>query len=123
VRRNALEWLILGASVVTIVLLAGYLAVRALGADDPPDIRVEARPSEARTTEIGWELPVAVRNEGELPAAAVLIEATATIGGATETSEIALELAAPGTETDLVVGFTAAPEGEVTFRLVGYEAP
>jgi uncharacterized protein (TIGR02588 family) len=123
VRRNWLEWLILAASVAAIVLLVGYLGAQAIGGDEPPDIRVEAHADQARATATGWELPVTVRNDGGLPAAAVAIEATATVDGADETSEITLELAAPGTETDLVIGFSAPPEGEVTFRLVGYEAP
>ena len=48
---------------------------------------------------------------------------SSAVGGEAETSELVIDLVAPGTETDLVVGFSAPPEGGVTFRLVGYEAP
>jgi uncharacterized protein (TIGR02588 family) len=123
VRRNWLEWAILAASVGAIVLLVGYLGVQAIAGDEPPDVRIEAHLDGARETASGWELPVTVRNDGGLPAAAVTFEATATVAGNEETSELMLDLAAPGTSTDLVVGFSGPPDGEVTFRLIGYEAP
>ena len=122
-RRNWLEWVFLISSIAAIVLLVGYLAAETIAGDEPPDIRVEAQADQARDTAIGWVLPIIVRNEGGMPAALVTIEASATVGGEEETSEVVLDLAAPGTETDLVVGFSDPPEGEVTFRLVGYEAP
>ena len=122
-RRNWLEWAILAGSVAAIGLLVGYLGVQTIAGDEPADVRIEARLDEARSTATGWELPVTVRNDGGLPAAAVTFEATAVVGGTEETSELMLDLAAPGTATDLVVGFSGPPDGEVTFRLIGYEAP
>jgi uncharacterized protein (TIGR02588 family) len=123
VRRNWLEWAILVASVAAIAILVGYLGSQAIAGDKPPDVRVEAHLDQARATSSGWELPITVRNDGGLPAAAVAIEATATVNGQEETSELMLELAAPGTETSLVVGFSGSPDGEVAFRVTGYEAP
>ena len=122
-RRNWLEWAILAGSVAAIVLLVGYLGVQTIAGDEPPDIRIEAHANEARTTAAGWEVPVTVRNDGGLPAAAVVIEASATVGGSEEVSETVVDLAAPGTQAELVVGFSGPPDGEVTFRLVGYESP
>lgn len=122
-RRNPLEWAILAVSVAAIVVLVGYLASQALTGDRPAEIRVEPHRDQARATAAGWELPVTVRNDGGLPAAAVTIEASATVGGQEEASELVLDLAAPGTATDLVVGFSGPPEGDVAFRIVGYEAP
>jgi uncharacterized protein (TIGR02588 family) len=122
-RRNWLEWLILVVSVVAIVGLVGYLAIQSVSGDAPADISVAARPAEARTTGVGWELPVTVRNAGASPASTIAIEASATVEGEEETSDIMLDLLAPGSEVELVVGFSAAPEGEVMFRLIGYESP
>lgn len=122
-RRNWLEWAILIASVVSIVALVGFLAVEALRGPGAPDISIVGRPTEARQTIVGWEMPVGVSNAGREAAAAVTIEATASVGGQPETAEIVLDLLAPGTTADLVVGFSAPPDGAVTFRLVGYQAP
>jgi uncharacterized protein (TIGR02588 family) len=123
VRRNWLEWAILVASVVSIVVLAGYLGLRSLSGDGPAEVAIEARYAEARVTLVGWEVPVTIRNDGGSPATTVTLEATAMVAGKEQTSEIVLDLLAPGVETEVVVGFSAKPAGEVTFRLVGYEAP
>ncbi len=122
-RRNWLEWVILALSVLAIAALVLYLGYETVAGDEPPDIRIEADAGAGRATTAGWELPFVVRNDGGLPATSVAIEATATVGGEPETSELVIDLVAPGTETNLVVGFSAPPEGDVTFRLVGYEAP
>lgn len=122
-RRNWLERVVLGASVLTIVGLVGYLGFETFQGDPPPVISVEPHPDEARTTPTGWELPFTVHNTGGEPAESVTIEATASVAGTEETSELVLELAAPGTAADLVAGFSGPPDGEVSFRVVGYEAP
>lgn len=122
-RRNWLEWLILGVSVAAIVALVGYLGFEALQGERPAQITIEAHPDEARDSAAGWELPLTVRNDGRESALAVVIEARASIGGAEETSELVLELLAPGTEASLVAAFSGPPDGQVSLRLVGYEAP
>jgi len=122
-RRNWLEWLILVVSVAAIAALVGYLTIQAVSGNAPVDIAIEPRRAEARTTSAGWELPVTVRNAGGAPAVSVAIEATASVAGQAETSEVVLDLLAPGSDADLVMGFSAEPEGEVTLRLIGYESP
>lgn len=122
-RRNWLEWAILVASVTSIVVLAGYLGLRTLSGAGPAQIAIEARYAEARLTAVGWEVPVTIRNDGGSPATTVALEATAMVAGKEETSEIVIDLLAPGVETEVVIGFAARPDGEVGFRLVGYEAP
>ena len=122
-RRNWLEWAILVASVVAIVVLAGYLGIEAVAPDGPPEISVVPQRASGRETTLGWEMPVVVRNGGGSPAVAVTIEATASVAGKPETSELVVDLVAPGSEVELVAGFSAAPDGDVAFRLVGYEAP
>jgi len=122
-RRNWLEWAILVVSVASILALVGYLGFKTFAGGGPAAITITASPDRARATPAGWELPVTVRNGGGAPAASVTIEATATVAGSEETAELAVDLLAPGSEADLVVAFSAAPDGEVTFRLIGYESP
>ena len=122
-RRNWLEWAILVVSLASIIALVGYLAVEALRSDGPAEISIVGRPAEARQTAAGWEIPVTVRNDGGQVAAGLTIEASASVAGETETAGLVLALVAPGTEVDLVFAFSGEPDGEVTYRLIGYESP
>lgn len=121
--RNWLEWLILGVSVAAIAVLVGFLGWEATRGERPAAITIEARMAEARTSPAGWEVPVTVRNDGRESALGIVVAAEATVGGEAQTSELTLELLAPGTEAEVVAAFTGPPDGEVTVRLVGYEAP
>jgi uncharacterized protein (TIGR02588 family) len=123
VRQNWLEWAVLGLSVVVIVALVGYLAVTAVSTATPPAISVVAHAEEARSIDAGWEVPVIVRNDGGEAAAAIAIDATATVAGVTETAQLEVDLLGPGTEEELVLRFSAAPDGELELRVVGYSRP
>lgn len=122
-RQNWLEWVVLVCSVVVIVALVAYLAVTAVSTATPPAISVVAHADEARSTDAGWEVPVTVRNGGGEVAATIVVEATATVAGETETAELDVDLLGPGTEEELVFRFSAAPEGEVELRVLGYSLP
>lgn len=122
-RQNWLEWAVLGVSALAIVALVGYLAVAAVSTATPPAISVVGLPDEARSTDAGWELPVNVRNDGGEAAAAVAIEATAIVAGETETAQLEIDLLGPGTQEELVAVFSAAPDGEVDLRLIGFHLP
>jgi uncharacterized protein (TIGR02588 family) len=123
VRQNWLEWAVLACSTVAIVVLVGYLAVTAVSTATPPAISVVAHADEARSIDAGWELPITVRNDGGEAAATIAIEATATVAGETETAQLEVDLLGPGTEEELVLRFSAAPEGEPEVRVVGYSRP
>jgi len=122
-RQNWLEWVVLGASVVLLVALIGYLAVTAVSTTTPPAISFVGHPDEARSTDAGWELPVTVRNDGGEAASMIAIEATASVAGETETAQLEVDLLGPGTEDQLVLVFSDAPDGEVEIRLVGFHLP
>jgi uncharacterized protein (TIGR02588 family) len=122
-RRNWLERAILVVSVVTIALLVGYLAIDAATGGEQADIAVTAHREEAQTTTVGWEVPVTVRNAGRSPASALTIEASARVAGEEETSDLVLDLLPAGSEVELVAGFSAEPDGEIAFRVIGYESP
>jgi uncharacterized protein (TIGR02588 family) len=123
VRRNWLEWANLVVSAVALVGLVGYLAFTAVQSPEPPQVTVKGRLEEARDVDGGWELPVIVRNDGGEAASQVAVEGTATIGGAEETAELEVDLLGAGTEEELVMRFSGAPEGDVELRIVGYHVP
>ena len=122
-RQNWLEWAVLVLSGTLVVVLVGYLALAAVATVSPPAISLLGHPDEARTTGAGWELPVTVENAGGEAATSVAIEGTTTVGGMVETSELEIDLLGPGAETELVLVFSEAPDGEVQLRLVGYHLP
>lgn len=122
-KRNVVEWAVIVISVLSIALLVGILVIEGLSESRPADPTIEVRQAEAREIGLGWIVPVIVTNEGDQAAEAVVIEATATVEGETETSEQEVNFLPAGTQVDLAFGFSAAPEGEVTFRLVGYRVP
>lgn len=122
-KRNWLEWVILAASVVAILVLVVYLLVQAVSDRSPATIRVEAHREAARTGESGWILPISVANDGGEPAEAVVIEAVAIVADAEQRSTLTIELLPPHSQVDAAVGFAAEPAGEVTFRVVAFESP
>jgi uncharacterized protein (TIGR02588 family) len=123
-RRNWLEWLVTSVSLVAIVGLVGYLVVTTVGGGDrPPEIAVTRHLERARDDATGWLLPATVRNSGDAPATSVLVEARAVVDGKEQVSTLVIDLLAADTEIELVVGFSAEPEGDVTFRIVGYQVP
>ncbi len=122
-KQNWLEWAVLVASVVVIVALVGYLAFTAVATTTPPAISVAGRPDEARITDAGWELPVTVRNGGGEAAAMIAIEGTASVAGEAETAGLEIDLMGPGTEEELILVFSEAPDGQVELRLIGFHLP
>jgi uncharacterized protein (TIGR02588 family) len=122
-RRNWLEWLILVASVAAILGIAGFLLVSASQSREPANLRVEPRSAEASEVESGWQVPVTVRNAGGEAAARVVVEARGTVDGSDVASTITLELLPPHSTVDAWIAFGGPPDGPVSFRIVGWEAP
>ncbi len=122
--RNWLEWLILLVSTGLVLGLVGYLLVSGLTSRGPALIRTEVLTAEAADSpDGGWLVPLTVRNEGDTAAAAIVVEATATVDGADEASQLTVDLLAADSEVELVLGFSGRPEGEVNVRVVGFETP
>ena len=122
-RRNAVEWAVLGASIVAIAGLVALLVITGLNESRPAEPVVELRTAEARVTELGWVVPATVRNEGDESAEAVIIEASAMVDGTEETSEHEIAFLPAGSATDIVFAFSAEPESEIELRLVGFQLP
>jgi uncharacterized protein (TIGR02588 family) len=123
VKRNVVEWLVLGISVLAIIVLAGVLLIEGIGPTREPNPMVTLRTAEARPGHMGWIVPATVANDGDLAAEAVLIEATAAIAGEPETSEVEINFLPAGTEVKVAFAFSAKPEGEIATRLVSFRVP
>ena len=122
-RRNVVEWAVLVASVAAILVLVGVLLIAALGESQLADPRVELHTSEARAGALGWIVPATVTNGGGEAAEDVVLEASATVGGQTEISEIAVEFLPAQTAVEIAFAFSARPEGALSVRLVGFRLP
>lgn len=122
-RRNAVEWLALGTSVLAIILLVALLLIEGISGTREPNPRVTLLTDQARPGHMGWIVPATVANDGEVAAEAVVIEATAEVAGAPETSEVEVDFLPGGTEVQIAFAFSAQPEGEITTRLVSFRVP
>ncbi len=122
-RRNALEWIVLGVSIVAIVALVGILVVQGLGESRPVSPNIELRIDEGRSTGAGWIIPADASNDGDQAGVAVVFEASAEVGGEEEASEITVDFLPAGTTVEVAFAFSAEPDGEVSVRLVGFRLP
>ncbi|MDP8905391.1 MAG: hypothetical protein M3N29_08775 [Chloroflexota bacterium] len=122
-KRNLIEWAVLLTSVVAIALLVAVLVLEGLTEARPADPRVELRPAEARQGTIGWIVPASVSNGGDAAVQALVLEASATVGGTVETSELEVDYLPAGTSVEVAFAFSGPPSGQVAVRLVGYRQP
>ena len=122
-KRDAVEWLVLGTSVLAIAVLVGVLLIEGFSGTREPNPVVLLRADQGRPGHMGWIVPATVANDGDVAAEAVVIEATASVGGASEASEIEINFLPGGTEVEVVFAFSAQPEGEITTRLVSFRVP
>ena len=123
-RRNWVEWLALAISVAAILGVVGFLVVDGItDADRPPEPRVELQPDAAYETSTGWIVAATVTNDGDVPAVALVLRATATIEGSEEESEVTIDYLPPGSDVVVSFGFSAEPDGEVTVQTVGFRLP
>jgi uncharacterized protein (TIGR02588 family) len=122
-KRNAVEWAVLGISILAIVALVAVLVAQGLITARPPDPQVTLHEDEARQASTGWIIPADVYNAGDEAAEAVGLEASAMVAGAEETSEIEVNFLPAGTTVQIAFAFSEEPEGQVDVRLVGFRAP
>lgn len=122
-RRNVVEWAVLVVSVAAIFVVVAALVLSGLNEKRPADPRVDLHVDEARSGQLGWLVPATVSNSGDQTAEAVVLEATATVAGREESSEIEVAFLPAGSETEVTFAFSAEPESDVTVRLVGFQVP
>jgi uncharacterized protein (TIGR02588 family) len=123
VRRNLVEWSVLGISLLSIALLVGALVVQGLAESEPANPRVDLHEDRALQGELGWIVPATVSNAGDEAAEAVVLEAAAEIGGATELSTVEVNFLPAGTNVEVAFSFSQRPENEIEVRLLGYRTP
>jgi len=120
-RRNLLEWAVLAGSVLALVAVVGVLVVAwATDRGDTAIVEVRAALDEVVETESGWIVPIVVRNVGGGPAAALMIEASASVDGEEETRVLTLDLLPAGAESRLLAAFSREPDGPVRARVIGW---
>ena len=122
-KRNVVELVVLGVSVLAIVILVGTLLVEGLTESRPTNPSVELHEDRARQGATGWILPATLRNEGDEAAEQVVIEASAEIDGATEVSRLVIEFLPAGTAVQGSFAFSAQPRAELGVRLVSFVSP
>ena len=122
-KRNVIEWAVLGISVLAIGALVITLVIEGLGETTPADPQVELRAADGYQAALGWVVPATVTNAGDQAVENVVLEAEATVDGEPETSELDIAFLPGGSSVDIAFSFSAQPEGEVTVRLVGYRLP
>ena len=119
-KRNWLEWIVLVASAAAIVLLVAVLTASGLvGGSRPPSPTIELHPEEGRDAPAGWIVPATVRNDGDIAAEAVVVEASAMVAGEEEVSELEVDYLPPGTEVDIEFAFSGRPDTDISVRVVG----
>ena len=123
-KRNPLELAILTVSLATVIALIAYLSNDALlGTGSAASFRVDVGTGAAANGGDGWLVPLRVRNSGGQAALDVTLVGRASVDGVDETSQLTVGVLAAESSAELVLGFSAHPDGEVTIRIVGFEAP
>lgn len=123
-RKNWVEWVALGISVVAIAAVVGFLAIDGLtnrGTQAMPS--AELNPDGGYATALGWMVPATVRNDGDAPAERVVLEASARVDGERQTSTFEIDFLPAQSEAQVYFGFDAEPEGEVEMRIVAFGVP
>ena len=122
--RNWLEWVALAIGSVALVAVLAILVTDELTSGDrPPEISVELHLDDAYRTDHGWLLPATLTNVGDDAAEALELEAVATVAGAEERSTVQVDYAPSDSEVEVTFGFSAAPDGDVEVRVIGFRLP
>ncbi|MFB9865160.1 hypothetical protein [Rufibacter immobilis] len=124
-KKNPLEWVVFGLSVLLIVSLLGYLGVNAFSYQDtPPDLRVKVLQEQDKLNRNIYK--VELTNLGEQTAENVMVEVTLLQSNAeTERSETLYPLAPKESKQEAWVTFRAAkqPGQQVKVHILGYNKP
>jgi uncharacterized protein (TIGR02588 family) len=123
-RKNWVEWVALGVSLVAIAAVVGFLVIDGLtqGASRAMP-RAELDPGGGYATELGYVVPATVRNDGDAPAERIVLEASARVDGEQQTSTFEIDFLPAASEVEVYFGFDAEPEGEVKVRVVAFGVP
>ena len=123
IRRNVVEWVVLGVSVLAIAAVVLTLVLEGLNENAPADPRIVLRAGEARQGALGWIVPGTVTNGGDEAAESVVIEATATVEGEEESVEVEIDFLPSGTEVEVSFTFSSQPQGDIAAQLLSFRSP
>lgn len=113
------EWMVAGVSALVILGAIGFLALRAVRPDAPPDLVAVVDTVAARAA--GWTVRVRVENRGDRAAAAVEVEGRLGQG---EESGFTLDLVAGHSTRHGALYFSADPRaGPIVLRVRGHADP
>jgi uncharacterized protein (TIGR02588 family) len=121
--KNTLEWTVFSVSVVLILGVVVVLLQQQFTAGNAPPSIVTAE-GEAIETAGGFVLPIDVRNDGDVTAEEVRVEATLTWPGGTEVGETTLAFVPYRSHRRAWIAFSRNPgAGRLTVRVLGYREP
>lgn len=122
-KKNWLEWLVFGGSIVLVASLLAYLAYAgAAGGDAPPDLVVELGVPVQQTQY--FSIPLAVTNQGDIPAEDVVVQVTLEGDAKQEQAEVSVTYLPSGGTGEGWATFTSDPRsGTLAARVVGYTTP
>ena len=122
-KKNWLEWLVFGSSIVLVAGLLGYLGYASLVTGDaPPDLVVELGAPVRQTQH--FSVPIAVTNQGDIPAEDVIVQLTLDTGATPEEAQFSVAyLPSDGTGAGWATFQSDPGQGKLTTRVVGYTIP
>lgn len=122
-KKNWLEWLVFGGSIVLVGCLLAYLAYAGVsGGDAPPDLVVELGAPMQQTQH--FSIPILVTNQGDIPAEDVVVQVTLDGSAKQEQAEFSVAYLPSGGSGAGWATFTSDPSsGTLVTRVVGYTTP
>ncbi|MBA2305905.1 MAG: hypothetical protein H0W08_25195 [Acidobacteria bacterium] len=121
--KNRLEWTVFAVSLALIAGVVSLLVYQHFASGDaPPSIFVTAGP--AITTGGGFAVPFDIRNEGDVTAEDVRVEATLNWPGGSERGETVVPLVPYRSHRRAWIAFTRGPAGATLHpRVLGFREP
>lgn len=123
-RTSVIEWIVAAVGLILVLFSIGYLTFEAItSTDSPPNLTVKVTSIEHLSN--GYLVEFKVRNEGERPAANVVIEGKLSGGEKEiETKTTTINYVASKSERDGGLFYTENPEqNKLEIKAIGYENP
>lgn len=122
-KRTSAEWVTFAVACAIVAGLVGLIGVELRRGDDPPALAAR-RSGPVREVEGKFNVPVEVRNDGQLTAANVQVTASLTVDGAVAESDQVIDFLAGGETETVVFVFTDDPDsGQLEVEVASYAEP
>ena len=123
-RRNPLEWVVLGVSVAGLAVLVVVLVLAGITRPDgPPSPILRLQMDQATETAAGWAVPADVINDGGRPAVVVQLEASAMVDGEEVVVSADIDRLPVGGVVTVRFVFPGRPDGEIEARAISFQEP